>query len=174
MQDFDALLEQAQLPEQQVQICLRGDLLVRFAELERELATASTATNESLASGAVPRELAERMEAVREEMHEGSVTFTLRALSEQAWRAILKLHPAQVDNYADLRAGFNRETMGPALIKVCVVEPKLSPDQWTKLRDKLSPAEWSKLDKAASDLNFEAVSIPFSEAASQILSSGSE
>jgi hypothetical protein len=167
--DFEAQLAAAKLPEKIVRVCLRGDLAARVQELEEQLEAASGQADSSGASlaGDGRRALVEQIEAVVQEMHTASIPFRLRAVSKRVWSELTSAHPPRQDDRRDLLAGYNRDELGPQLIRICVVEPALTPQQWEQLEEVLSPAEYAKLDRGAAELNFEEVSIPFSSAASQ-------
>lgn len=165
---FEQLLDQARLPEDTVEICLRGDLCATYAALQRQLADIPDPLegSGSLSGDPAKRELLQQLEAVASAMRRATQTFTLRALGKRAYIEFLTEHPPRPDDRRDMMVGYNRETMGAALILACLVDPKPTPAQWDKLSDVLSAAEWGKLDRAAYDLNFNEVSIPFSSAVS--------
>jgi hypothetical protein len=174
---FDQLLGEAQLPEDTVDICLRGDLVARYNTLQEQVAAMPDppAGSGSLAGNTVKRDLVQQMEAVAAQMRRSTQTFTLRSLSDRAFSTFRDGHPPRPDDRRDMLVGYNRETLGPALIRECLVDPKPTPEQWDRMRDVISPGEWSKLDRAATGLNFAEISIPFSSAASPSpTSSGSE
>lgn len=169
MDDFDALLDQAQLPQRLVPICLRGDLAAQVQELEQQLEKAKQPAGSASLAGDGSRAIAQQIEAVREQMAAASATFRLSALSRRQFDEFIVEHPARAEDRMDMVAGYNRETMGPALIRRCLEHPKLTDAQWERLSDVLTPGEWARLDKAASELNFKEISVPFSSAASKIL-----
>lgn len=175
-QDFAAKLRAAKLPEDTVDICLRGDLLARYGTLHQQLAAISVPLPGagSLAGYARKAELEQQIDAVREQMLDATQTFTLRSLSDRAYSDFLAEHQPRAEDLADMRVGYNRETMGPALLRACLVDPQPTDEQWEEMRNVISPGEWSKLDKAARDLNFVTVNIPFLSAASTNPSSASE
>jgi hypothetical protein len=173
--DFDALLDQARLPQRLERICLRGDLNARLQELDQQLAQARNSATATSLAGDGSQAIAQEIEAVRQQMAAASVPFRLTALSQPDFDAFIKGHPPRPEDRMDMISGYNRDTMGPALVRRCIVEPTMSDQRWERLLPVLSPAEFGKLDKAAGDLNFTAVSIPFSPAASpNPTSSGSE
>lgn len=174
---FDQLLDEAQLPEDVVEVCLRGDLVAQFNTLQQQLAAVSDPPpgSGSLAGNPAKAELRQKLDAVALRMRRATQKFTLRALSDRAYSEFLAQHPPRPEDHRDMALGYNRETMGPALLRMSVVDPKVTAPQWERLRDKLSPGEWAKLDLAARNLNFSEISIPFLSAASpNPTSSGSE
>lgn len=174
MEDIDitAELDQAQPQGKTVPICLRGELVEEFERLDgelQEMARVET-TAPSLSSGGRKRELAEKVEALRQEMLAKSVPFRLQAIGRKAWNKLNDSHPPREGNDSDRMRGFNDETFFPALIRATVVSPTLSADQWTKLLDvQLSPGQFETLAGAAWDLNRRGADIPFSRVALQTL-----
>jgi hypothetical protein len=166
---FDELLDQAELPEDTVDVCLRGDLVAKYHGLQQQLAAVpdAPAGSGSLAGNSAKTELLQELEALRRKMRRATQKFTMRALSDRAYSEFLKGHQPRPEDRRDMLAGYNRDTMGPALLRLCVVDPVISAAQWEKLRDKLSPGEWAKLDLSARNLNFAEVNVPFSPAVSQ-------
>lgn len=165
---FEQLLDQARLPEDTVEICLRGDLAATYGALQRQLADIADPRegSESLSGNSAKREIQEQLDAVGQQMRQATQTFTLRALSRRAHSELLAQHPPRPDDRHDMMVGYNRETLGYALARACLVDPVVSPAQWERLSDVLSPGEFSKLDLAASKLTFNEVNIPFSSAVS--------
>ncbi len=174
---FEQLLGEAQLPEDTVDICLRGDLAAAYNTLQEQVAGMPDppAGSGSLAGDTAKRDLVQQMEAVAVRMRRSTQTFRLRALSDRAFGQFRAAHPPRPEDRRDMLVGYNRETMGPALIRACLVDPKPTPEQWDRMQDVISAGEWSKLDRVVSGLNFATISIPFSSAASpNPTSSGSE
>lgn len=162
--DLDALLAQARLPERTVALCLRGDLQARFEELERQLAAAQAQPAEKLTDAGRARQLAEQMEALRGEMSDSTMVFTLRALPRSGWISLLTAHPAK-----DKEDEFDAETLEPALIRASIVDPVLTDEQWARLDETLTSAQYGELSGTAWELNRRPVDVPFSPAASRML-----
>jgi len=169
--------EEARLPEETVPICLRGDLVAEFERLERELDQAERKASTSLAGNGA-RAVAERMERLREQMAEGTVTFVLRAMPGEDWYALCAAHEPRRGEGGDVderdRLGVNVDTFWPDLLKRSVVDPVLDDDDWAALLGKLTAKQRKNLSTAAWNLNQEDVDIPFSFAASRTLSSEPE
>jgi hypothetical protein len=131
-------------------------------------------------------------------MREHTVDFRFRALPRHDWKALRDRHPARRKedgtlDERDLRVGVNMDTIFDDLIRTCLVEPELDEEDWRLLlgdseeeRERIEAAgepiedgtltdrQWNELADAAWTLNRGEVSVPFSRAASKILSSGSE
>jgi hypothetical protein len=179
---FADLLAQARPAERTVLLCLRGDLVAEFEELERQLAKAKDRNADSLAGTGAPA-IAAKMEELRGEMEQYSVTFRLRTLPRRAYQKLLAENPprrdpnkpdqilpadAQLDNQSDA----NAETFWFALARACVVEPAMDDEQWARLVDEvLSDRQFELLAVVSLALCRGEVNIPFSFAASQIQAS---
>lgn len=179
MTDFKTLLAAAKLPERTVPICLRGDLVAEFDDLERQLDDALHRPATSLegdGSGAI----AERMEQLRQEMRQHSYLFRLRAMTRPRWHAFVAAHPPRRDgdevDARDRIRGVNVETFFPALVRESVVDPTLDDAEWSLLLDEsLTDRQFDELANAAWALNRGEVDIPFSPVASRMTrSSGTE
>lgn len=169
--DFAALLAGAKLPERTVMVCMRGDLAAQHEQAERELEQADRKGADSLAGSGVG-EIAERIEALEQQMREASYEFRLRAMPRPAWRELCNAHPPRRDEESgeivptDL-IGVNTDTFYDAIIRGCLVDPQLTQDDWKRLNEALTDRQYDELAQAAWDLNRRDVSVPFSRAASQ-------
>lgn len=175
-QDIDQLLAQARPAERTVSLCLRGDLVAAFERLEAEHAKAVERPATSLGDdGPSALALAQQMEALRQQMQESTVVFTVRALTPRArYTDLVLAHPPRADIEGnpvpqDRENGYNVETFYPALIRACVVDPVMTDDRWDRLDAVLSDRQFDELAIAALAVNRGAVSIPFSPAASRTL-----
>lgn len=170
MTEFKTLLAAAKLPERTVPICLRGDLVAEFEDLERQLEEAlRTPANSAEGDGSTA--IAERMEQLRAEMRDHTYPFRLRAMKRPRWHAFCAEHPprkgddGEIDPMDRVRL-VNVETFYPALVRQSVVDPVLEDAEWTLLLDEaLTDHQFGELAQAAWDLNREDVDIPFSRAA---------
>lgn len=165
------MLAEAKLPERTVEICLRGDLVAEHEQAERDLEQAQKQTADSLAGSGVG-ELVERIEALEAEMHDSTVTFTLRALSQPQYRALTLDHPPRRDEDGgiiedDRGMGLNVDTFYEALIRRAVVDPELDAEDWDTLLGAITDRQYELLGAAAFLLNRSDVDIPFSLAASR-------
>jgi hypothetical protein len=177
---FADLLAQARPAERTVLLCLRGDLVAEFEELERQLAKVKDRKDDSLAGSGAPA-IAAQMEELRGEMEQYSVTFRLRTLPRRAYQKLLAENPprrdpnkpdqiladdSQLDNQSDA----NAETFWFALARACVVEPAMDDEQWARLVDEvLSDRQFELLAAVSLVLCRGEVDIPFSLAASETL-----
>ncbi len=184
--DIDTLLDQAKPLQQPVPICLRGDLVSEVERLNEELATVLQAEADARVSGAASldtgsqgRQIAEQIEALREQMKASTITFMLRALPKQRFRAMIDEHPPRKDDDGGVLAlddmGVNSSTFFDVLIRECTAEPQLTEPQWQKLFGKLSDRQFQVLSTTAWAVNRSDVDVPFSRAASKLLKgSGTE
>ncbi|MFG3228109.1 hypothetical protein ACGF07_25455 [Kitasatospora sp. NPDC048194] len=159
--DIEAIIAGATAREITVPLCLAGALQGEYEALERQLTDAAALVGQSLAGNPRTR-IAERMEALREEMAQHLVEFRFRALSPQAWSDLLAAHPASKPDML-----FDPTTLFPAVIAACSVDPVMTVDQYKRLAEKLSAGQQSVLEQALWDLNNAAQqAVPFSLLAS--------
>lgn len=119
--DWKSLVAQAQPTTKTVRLCLRGDLVHALAEAE--------------AAGDDSTEL-------RQQVADATVTFTIKGLHRQAYRALEAKHPAP-----DGAAGWNVATFPEALVRACLTDPVI--DAGDPLFDVLTPGQVEKLFEAA-------------------------
>lgn len=192
MSSIKEKLAAARLPEETVQICLRGDLVAQFEQLERRLAEAQRTPSTSL-EGDGSAEIAAAIEALREEMRVHTEDFVLRAMPRPRWRAFLAQYPPRQDadgnpDERDRGAMVNMGAFWHALIRASVVSPELDTEDWRLLlgdddveRERLEAASEQVEDGRLTDRQFETltdtawslnrrdVDIPFSLAASRMM-----
>jgi hypothetical protein len=168
VEDIDDFLDGLKLPETEVPICMRGDLQARFEELERDLEAARRAPEpDSLGDVSDSIRIAQQVEALRAEMQQHVRYFLLRAKPRKEWSDLVKEHkPRKQDAPAD----FNRETFPVAALAACCVRPSLSEEQAGRVVDHVTQGQWSTLWTAIMELNGGSGDVPFSYAASAILS----
>lgn len=177
---FSDILDKARPAERTIRLCLRGDLVAEWEMLERDLAKAqATQVGDSLAgTGAAP--IAVAMQALREQMDDATVTFTVRALPRPKYRAFIAAHPPRQGPdgkplAADADEGVNTETFGFDLARLCVVEPEMTDEQYAHLVDDiLSDRQFEQLSIAALAVCRGDVDVPFSAAVSILMSSSGD
>lgn len=170
---FTDLLKGAKLPEASHPVCLRADLTAEFEAAERdlELIRKQPRQTDSLA-GSPAGVLVRRIEELQQEMTASTYTFRLRALPKSKWRALVAAYPPRKDEKTgepvpeDAQIGVNREDFLDALIKVSVIDPEMTEEQWADLLDTITDRQYSDLCDEAWFLNRGEVSVPFSRAAS--------
>lgn len=163
-QDFTSILAQARMPERTVELCLRGDLQAQFEDLERALAKAQQSPGDKLTDTG-PRAIAQQIEDLRAEMSEATLVVTMRAMPRRQWAELVAAHPAPKGS--DL--AFNADSLAPALVRMSIVDPVLSDEQWEQLDAVLTDAQFDELALTANALNRRPVDVPFSLAASRTL-----
>ncbi len=164
--NLDTLLSGARLPERSVSLCLRADLQADYEDLQRQLEEAQRQKRERLTDAAPGQQIAAQMDELREQMADAVVDFRLRALPPKRWRDLVAAHPS-----ADPKQQLNPDTFGPALIRVSVVDPEMSDEQWERLLSDdgiLSSAQFDVLFDAAWNLNRQDPRVPFSRLASVV------
>src|SRR5215467_1523162 len=178
--DIDALIDAAQPAQQSIALCLRGDLVSRFEELERRLEDAQRDDRgDSLASGSTATAIIAEQDDLRERMRSSTVTVVLRAMPRKEFRKLVDAHPPKVDEDGkidpdDARAGVNTDTIWDPLIRACWSTPVISKARMTLLLDeKLTNRQYEQLALLAMNVNQDDVDVPFSFAASRLRRSNS-
>jgi hypothetical protein len=177
--DFASLLDKAKLPERVVKICMRADLTEAHEAAEEELKRAQDNPSNSLA-GDGAAEIAERIQAIEAEMTASIYPFRLRALPAPRFRAFRAEYPMRIDddgqvNKQDLVFTFDFDAGFEPLLRLSIVDPELDDDQWAKLMGTLTEKQFDDLAGAAWYLNRGEIDVPFSSAASRLMSgSGGE
>lgn len=173
---INALLDEAKPVERAFAVCLRKDLVAEFEALDRERENLPKhgGGNSLAGPGSAAREIAEQLEALREQMKASTITVKVRALPRKAFRNLVAAHPPRKDEEGNVRPndriGFNADTFFEPLVRASIVEPALTPERWTRLLDEtLSDGQYQELASLCWLVNTDDVDIPFSEAASEIL-----
>ena len=165
--DLNTALTEARRPERTVSLCLRGDLVAEFEDLERQLQTEQQRNVDSLAGNPALQEIAEKIEALREQMTASSVVLRLRGISNPEWHALIRANEPR-DGVADDKAlGYNVDEFFPALVKACLVD--VSDEQWQQLYGAISSGQFEQLSDAALSVSRRKVDVPKSFSASEIL-----
>ncbi|MFI6296861.1 hypothetical protein ACIBEJ_35090 [Nonomuraea sp. NPDC050790] len=171
--DIADIIGNVKRPEKTVPICLAGDLQAEFEDLERDLAIARDQPEEgTLAGGANPlaTQIAQQIVELRERMREHTTVFRFRGLQRKKFKDLVAAHPPS-DEDKDAGNDVDWETFGVALVSACAVEPQMSVEQAGELADELTQAQWDSLFAASYSVNKRDVDVPFSYAASAVLSS---
>lgn len=173
-----AIMRSSKRPEASETVCVRGDLVAEFEALGKQLQAIRDKPTDRLVGNPEARRVAERMEALRQEMLDHTVELRFRAMEKQAFRDLKLQHPARKDNQTDLLAGVNLDTIPDPLIRACLVSPVIPEDDqetWPAFVDGIHFGEWDRLFTTCWYLNQNPVSVPFSETASLVnQSSGSK
>lgn len=172
--DIDAIIDAAQPAQRSMTLCLRGDLVSEYEELDRQREEAVRLDlGDSLASGGTAAAIAAQMDALREQMKSATITVVLRAMSRRNFLKLCSVHPVRRDednkpNPNDVGLGVNTDTIWDPLIRACWVSPDITKARLTRVLDEvLSDAQYSGLAGLAWEVNRGDVDIPFSYAASR-------
>lgn len=154
------LIATAQHRTDKVQVCARGDLVSRHAELVEELSSLiGSDAGRSIGQGASPEleRVRDEIEAVEAEMDDATVTYEMRALSPLRWANLRRQHLPRPGLDHGMVA--NMATFPPAAVSACVVTPEMTLEQAQQLYGTddedgvLHSAEWDKLWAMAWSLN---------------------
>jgi hypothetical protein len=173
-------LKAAKLPEDSVEITLRGDLVAVIKEAEAELTSLrqhdATAPEVGRRLGAAPPssdprevELAQLIHDAQLEEEDGRLTVRMRAHTRVDWKKRIREHPPRADNTTDRPWGCNTDTFFPVVIREAIVDPELDDEDWDNLQTATAGGEWDKLIDCVYRLNREAVDVPKSPLASMVL-----
>lgn len=169
---IEDVFAEAQLPRRSVPLCLRGDLVAEWQDLERRFKQANSAADEdTLASknSAEAVDLARQMADLEEQMRAATRVFRLQAKPRNEWRELLNQHPPREGNEQDAQTDFNRETFPIAAVAACCIMPKMTVAQAERLvEEKLSDGQWNELFAHVWAMHAGSVDVPFSLAASAI------
>lgn len=172
------IVASAKLPNTEVPLCVRGDLMAAYQAAEKALAEALTSAGESFAGApydVVP--LAQAVEDIRQEMADYTLNLVVQALPPRRWKELQDEHPPRRNDEGgvhdeDRRFGVDVTTFFPNAIALSVIEPDdLTPELWdTLLGEKLTNGQIEDLCTTVWLINQGKVSVPFSPAVSKILS----
>jgi hypothetical protein len=193
MQDVSEILAAAKLPEDEVKICTRADLVAEHERLDDELTALLDTPVQRFGGDPRRAELAARIVALEEQMAESTIVFRLRAMPRRKWRKLVAAHPPRFvgeELHPQDRQGVNGDTFFFPMIAASTVEPVLTAEQWTELlgntdteaealeaegkadeiqEGKLTSRQHERLQNTAWNLNRDDVAAPFSSAASRLI-----
>jgi hypothetical protein len=130
-----AAIRDAKSPERSVTICLEADLVAEYEAAFRELEQVAQQPSKTLAGDPRKAELAKQLEALREQMLQGTAVFRFRALERRAFRRLIAEHPPRKDEASgevhekDKNVGVNAETFYDELIRRSSVDVRLPGDE---------------------------------------------
>lgn len=168
--DLDAWILGAKLPEKSQTVYGRADLVAEFEALDQQLHALNAAEVDEDAderlSGDPAAALARRMESLRQQMQGSALTFRFRALLKDEADAIRKAAPKDSDG--DPQGDY---VAAHWIAAACISPAGLTPEKAEAIRQRIGEGQYAALWHAAwSVANDQAVSIPFSLAASAALS----
>jgi len=159
--DLDSWIDGAKLPEKSVTVYGRADLVARWEELDRQLSAMDDNDDERL-GGNTPATIAAEMTKVRADLDKSALTFTFRAILEDERKK------------AEKDAAGDDDKIAYNVLSVQAVKPRVSPEQWPKIRAKIGEGQFFALLEASTAAAYERkVSVPFSLAHSAALNTQS-
>ena len=160
--DIAEILGQIRRPTATVPLCLRGDLMAVWEQLERDFEAANNSVDDDVtASGRSSRagKIAREMEDLRREMQAATRVFTLQASRRPEWLRMYNEH--RPDDGDDAK----KEAFAVAIVAACAADPVMTPAQAEQLRDELTDGQWEDLVRGVMKLNRTSPGVPFSSAA---------
>lgn len=165
--DLDAWIDGAKLPEKSCTVYGRADLVAEYEALDQQLRNLNGKSVEDdrlTGDPAVP--IAQRMEALREQMQSSALTFRFRALLKDEADAIRKAAPKDSDG--DPEGDY---VAAHWIAAACIQPAGVTAEKADAIRARIGEGQYAALWQAAwSVSNDQAVSVPFSLAASAALS----
>ena len=94
---------------------------------------------------------------------------TLRAIGSKAYDVLVSMHPPTADQKKE-GAAYIPDTVGPALISACAINPRMTPNEAKELweSDEWSRGEVMEIFVAAVEVNSRGLDIPFTETVSDM------
>lgn len=161
MVDITSILEEAEPAESSVTLCLSGKLVARWERLAAQYRDARPSSTLGGEDGS-REQLAQEMEALREQMLTKQVVFTLRALPPHAAAALNARRPVKTEGQSDEDAEAAWRGWLFEVVSACAVDPVMTPEQVELLYSKLSLRQWTELSGTAWGVCFDSARIPFS------------
>lgn len=164
--DVDSWLDDYKPRVTEARVCVRWDLLDRYAKTDVKLAEAKT--------DATRRKLAQEIVALEAEITEAEKVFTFTDIGGR-WLALVGENPptkAQLEG--DPNLDHNPETFIPAAIAESSAEPKLTVRQVERMRERLQMTQWQKIWAAVLEANVGMAIVPKSLLAGVVLRSNGE
>lgn len=158
------ILKAARPQEKTVTLSLRPDLAAEHAAAEAELQALTVTELLPDLDATRATALAERIEALQDEMAAEMLTLRFRALPRDVYDGLLLEHPPR-EGFHEL---FNLGTFTYALARGCLVEPDFDDTEFAELFDVMNEGQRDQVLNAAWDANQEVTSVPFSERASVV------
>ena len=160
--DVDAWLDEAQPPTRAVKIYGRGDLVaqLQIAQAEHDdRPLVSTLVDERL-GGAPPTVAIQLAPGLLAELEASARTFVVRGVLDLEQREA-------VDAATKVEDDGKTKHVDEALVEVLLlqrvlVDPVLTHQQVTKLRDRIGQAQWDALFRAVSEASQEPIDVPLS------------
>jgi hypothetical protein len=168
MASLDDITGAASLREESVRICVAGNLNAEHERLVAELGQVDGPWEPTRMGDVDPRQaLAQRIRDVEEEMGKAEFEFRFRALAHQTFRVLL-------DEHTDKAGNRDVQTLLPALIVACCVDPAIPDLQaWQRLDAVITQGQFDELSGAAWRVNTGSADVPKSVRAS-VLTATSE
>lgn len=174
--DVTALINGAKQLTGSVTVYLAGDLIAEYEELKDQLAAGPGA--DSLDGGDAAART-QRMATLREQMAGTAVKIRMQAMGRVEYDELLGEHPPRRDENGDVLpadlAGFNSRTFYSALIRACWASPVLDDAVRDRMLDVLlTNRQYDEVAMKALEVNRGKVDIPFSLAASRLLTTSGD
>lgn len=157
--DLDDWISGAKLPEKSATVYGRADLVAEYEALDRQLrGEGKPEFVDDRLTGDPRVSLAQRMDQIRKDMEASALTFRFRAVLDSETKALREGNKG------------SEEDLTFQILSVQCVAPRVSPEQWPRIREKIGDGQFAHLLEAAGSASYDRqVSVPFSLAASALL-----
>jgi hypothetical protein len=174
---------QPRLREDWIEVCLRPDLIDEWAQ-ENEALLESQAKDEEKATpkgrlvnpsavdvptSAETKRIAKRVLALEGQIVEASIKLWFRAMPKDRWQALTDDHPPRKGNEFDTFAGYNRDAVVDAAVRMCLFDPVFDDESFDQLIAVLNPSEWAEIRRKVNEVNGRVGGSPKSALASRVL-----
>lgn len=185
--NFDDILAGAKPAQDSVKLCLNGELQHAYEEIaarvEARTAEHAEANGDDAPAGSGrlgtksteyvdPEQGA--LDAAKEALMPWVVEFKVKAIPAESdkskgvvgWNELFAAHPPRLDKATGKRVpkdvyGVNFDSFFPALLRLCVFEPEMSPERWSKVDAVLSDGQFDQLAVTAWNVNQRVTNLPF-------------
>jgi hypothetical protein len=173
MTDIESIIDEAELPEKSVTLCLKGSLVAAYERLDTALqeaarqgpaSTLSLAGEDTSATDGLVAQMAE----LREQMLAHERVFVFRALPPLDFSNVRARVPVKAAGQPhDEFTGLYHSWLCGLVAATCV-DPPMTPEQADRLSRRLSDAQWRDLRDGAWEVNAQKQDVPFSVVASEM------
>lgn len=155
--DLDGWLAGYETRRKTVVVYQRPRLVDRLAEIDVELAELSLRDDAEIETRA--KTLADEAKRVNADLEASARQFTVQACSHEDWYRLMATHAPTDGNRADFDAH---------AIALCLVDPKVTPEQAKQLAETLRPDDWDRIRLAVIEVVEGAVEVPKSGLATAV------
>lgn len=185
--DLKTLLKNSSLPERAVSYVTDRALAAEFQRLEGEFGDAGRKRKTDARMSADVKRIANEIEALREQMTDSTIRFTLRGMRSSDWRKLKARHPVGDDpSVLDQFLEADSEGLWLEAVRLSMVDedsptgadwkpldddyvPLLDDEDMQNLVSGCTEGDWERFTDAIFAMNEKGSAVPFSQGASAVL-----